>query len=136
MHYFTDLQKVRQVVDQLYSRYKTNCPMQLASHLGIEVVDLDLTSSWESKFMNYLDKTIIAVKKCVEDTKKKYLVAHELGHILLHADNALCFYDYFSPDNIEKYDQEADYFAQYFLSNQFMVAEGTDSYMVVDEVSL
>lgn len=56
----------------------------IARHLGAEVREVDLEADLSGMLVRNRDRRIISVQRSHSDTRKRFTIAHELGHLLLH----------------------------------------------------
>lgn len=87
---WNDLKQRRQTApDQLLSRFQLFMPpvpvRLLAGNLGIFVLDVP-TPGWNGAAHSGLPYATIWVRANLEDPEKNWLIAHELGHILLEVN--------------------------------------------------
>jgi len=79
----------------------------IAGRLGIEIMEMSTDSWFYGMLTRYHDDFYIVVNKMMPETRKRFAIAHEIGHHKLH--NQDLGYQR-SPDK-EHYHQEADVFA-------------------------
>lgn len=94
--------------------FKTNDPEVLCEKLNI-VVEY---SNYSTKGYCYRisNQRFIVISKSLCDENKSYVLAHELGHVILHHSNSI-YAIYHSKDTSKKvYEYEANLFANALLS--------------------
>ncbi|MDP2211884.1 MAG: ImmA/IrrE family metallo-endopeptidase [Candidatus Aquicultor sp.] len=79
----------------------------IAYRLGIEVVEMSTDSWFYGMLTRYHDDFYIVINKMMPESRKRFTIAHELGHYKLHNDD-LGYQR--SPDK-DHYHREADVFA-------------------------
>ncbi|MBM7631137.1 ImmA/IrrE family metallo-endopeptidase [Geomicrobium sediminis] len=105
---------IKERVDQLKRKYNTTDPYKIAEQKKILVQFEFLGSIW-GYYSNMSRIPIIHINEEVRDKQRLFVVAHELGHAILHPNENTSFlnkYTLFSTDSIEK---EANYFASMLL---------------------
>lgn len=83
----------------------------IAKSIGYKIKEADTPKHVNGFCTEFLDSKFIVVSNRLEDWQKRAIVAHEIGHIVLHPDyNYLCFDDrtWYRSTKMEK---EADEFA-------------------------
>lgn len=74
-------------VNALMEKHKTNCPCKLCSKLGIRIKTLDLPSNIRGLCVVSNAKRYILINSSIESHIDRCVVmAHELGHAVLHSD--------------------------------------------------
>lgn len=76
-------------VDTLVERYGTRDPYELCDALGIRVRRIDLKKRLKGFFFYQSRIATIVVDSNVNTTLERILVAHELGHAVLHRETAM-----------------------------------------------
>lgn len=111
---------ISELVNKCYKYYDLSYPVdlyELSKRLSITVLNTDLDS--EGYFINKYGKLYILLKKnSIDDKRKRFTFAHEIGHALLHADSSIIRVDA-NKDNIFNYSKELDTVekqANYFAS--------------------
>ncbi len=88
---------------------------ELCERLGVLVTEQELPESVKGFFVNFGTKYVIILRAGLPFEKRRYVCAHELGHVLLHTELNSVFIQEetgFIPDKLEA---EADYFAACLL---------------------
>lgn len=99
----------------LIDMYETNNVHDLYSFLEIEIVKLPndnilLLGNEAVYCRSYLDKECVFIRENLDLPYQKFILAHELGHALLHTDiNTVAFNSRLI--NIDKIEMQANYFA-------------------------
>lgn len=85
--------KIKDVASWLYSEYNLHTPVNvewLAKTLGITIKKDDLGEVSLSGFaVDKHGKRYIGVNSTEPDTRQRFTIAHELGHLFLHKDNSV-----------------------------------------------
>lgn len=96
-------------------RYGTADPFRIAEELNIEIKWTDLGSSVLGKTQYMLGQPVVMLNDAIRDSQQRYFVmAHELGHVILHADIAA--YYKITDHGDGQAEQEADRFADELLT--------------------
>lgn len=107
---------IQRQTKKLFRKYQTNCPFTIAKMLNIHVVYLDLPMSVKGYCQHVLRRKFIVLNQNLEEeTERRFVCAHELGHMILHQG----FSHYFLTRNTyfvsSKYEREAHQFAIHLL---------------------
>ncbi len=124
--------QARRIRAKLESNQRDIDIKQVAESQGIRVYEEDFSGDTISGLMLRDEKGyIIAVNKGHADTRKRFTIAHELGHFLLHKQENL-HYDlqqngkevFFRADGIiSSHEREANHFAAELLMPEDMIRE-------------
>lgn len=104
---------IKRVINDLKEKYKTNDPFELANCLGVVLVTQPLGSIYG--MYKYIKRNkVIYLNSNLDDCQKRFVLAHELGHCVLHTKST-CFFTGISYINKGKKEHEANLFAAEFL---------------------
>lgn len=104
---------VKRVVMNLKRIYKTNSPYELAEYLGIVLVIEPLGKPLG--MYNYINKNkVIWINSSMSEEERRYVLAHEIGHAVLHPKSS-CFFSCVKNINKSKKEYEANLFAAELL---------------------
>ena len=104
---------IRKLIENLKRKYKTDCPYELARCLGIMVIIQPLGKAWG--IYAYLRKTrTIFINSILNEHERRFVLAHEIGHAVLHTKSS-CFFNNTSSLYKLKKEYEANIFASEFL---------------------
>ena len=109
------MDKIRQYVRDLIGRYHIADPFALCDRLGITVVDQELPASVNGFTVRMKDMSFIVLNSALGYYERRFTVAHELGHVLLHKGTNslnLSTNTYFC---VSRFEREADSFAAWLL---------------------
>lgn len=109
---------IQTAVEDIVKKYNTTDPFELCEYMGINVLKQELPDSVNGFFVKIMQNYVIIINDGCSYEKSKFVLAHELGHIILHGDtNSI---DLRSNTNlcVEKLENQADYFAGYLLIKQ------------------
>ena len=115
---------IKRTVDELVDRFHTTDPFELCDDLGCVVNRYPLglyPGAGKGFFMEVEGVSVITVNCDLQEELQKVVVAHELGHSVLHADfmEAGGFHDFALYDESSHLEYEANMFAsELLLSDQ------------------
>ena len=98
------------IANSLAKKYVTRDPIEIAEELGIEVAYRNL-GKINGYYNTIYGSKVIRINRRLDERKKQFVAAHELGHAILHGDMSTPFmreHTYFS---IDKFEIEANTFA-------------------------
>lgn len=72
---------IKTLVKDICEKYKTNCPLQIARNLGIDIVYLPFKKLKGILFVSNTKK--IGINSSLPEPLQKVVLAHELGHYFL-----------------------------------------------------
>lgn len=107
---------IKNIIDGLVEMYNTRNVYELIDLLGITIIRKNYSNSNKKArfFRNSLGDEYIFLDNNLNEYEEKYVLAHELGHAILHTDLS-CEYFYFSNINSDKIEFQANYFATELL---------------------
>ena len=120
---------MKSLVNSLVLKFQTRDPFEIASNLGIVVLEEPL-GSINGYYNKILDVQFIHVNCELSECQKRFVVAHELGHALLHPDFNFFFLNNETFFDIGKFEKEADQFAILLI-----VDKNAHDFQTVDELS-
>ena len=121
-------------VNRLVRFYKTRDPFEMIKGMNIILVNYPLEGV--RGFYQYFQRNnIIYLDEKLSDSERRFVLAHEFGHMLLHKKSNAIFMDTRTQFNTSKYEQEADLFAmELLLPDQILTDYITDGFSV-DQIS-
>lgn len=114
--------EIRKAVAYYTKKFQTRDPFELADCLKIKVYKKDLGSV--SGLYRYMKRhRVIYLNSNIEDHYKlRVIMAHELGHALLHSRAQTYFMEHHTLLKTSHYEKEANYFAaELLLDDDFML---------------
>ena len=106
---------IKRVIENLKIKFKTSCPYELASALDVIIITVPLGKVWG--MYKYIKRTkVIYLNENLNEYEKRFVLAHELGHAVLHTKSN-CFFTNTKNINKIKKEHEANLFAAQFLIN-------------------
>ncbi|QEH67305.1 ImmA/IrrE family metallo-endopeptidase [Cellulosilyticum sp. WCF-2] len=115
-------QQIRQKVLKLIKKYNTSDPDKLADFLNIKIVEWDLGNQAGS-YRLLKRKKVIFLNSKLSFHQRKIVLAHELGHALLHPTTNCYFIQNKTLLCSSKIEKEANIFACELLINDELLGE-------------
>lgn len=100
----------------LYHKYGTTCPYQLAKRNHITVLFLDLPGGLKGYCQRVFRRKFIVINRNAPEEEQRFICAHELGHMLLHRGMNHYFITRETYFAVGKYEREANEFAVKLLT--------------------
>ncbi|QXE19499.1 ImmA/IrrE family metallo-endopeptidase [Clostridium sp. 001] len=105
-------------VKHLIQRYNTRDPERIIKYLGIDLRYEDIGENTKGFYISLITNKYIVISNKLNEVEKVIVLAHELGHALLHYHRSTCFireYTLFPRGRIEN---EANKFAAELLIDE------------------
>ena len=119
-------------VNRLVRFYKTRDPFEMIKGMNIILVNYPLEGV--RGFYQYFQRNnIIYLDEKLSDSERRFVLAHELGHMILHKKSNAIFMDTRTQFNTSKYEQEANLFAMELLLPDSFLDEYRD--FTIDQIS-
>ena len=117
-------------VNRLVRFYNTRDPFEMIKGMNIILVNYPLEGV--RGFYQYFQRNnIIYLDEKLSDSERRFVLAHELGHMILHKKSNAIFMDTRTQFNTSKYEQEANLFAmELLLPDQILTDYITDGFSV------
>ena len=121
---------IDEIIDGLVQSVGSNDIYDIASYLGLRIIKDNYIQNpllKESKgfyIRSFNNKEIIVIRDDLEDEKQ--IIAHELGHAVLHTDYDTLLHSRLS--NRGKNEREANYFATKLLYSDLEIEDGIETY--------
>ena len=125
-------------VNSLVELYGTCDPETILRELGVSVCNTDLLPPSTLAMKVTSDgETTIGILYSLPEYTRKFVLAHELGHVVEHANNSTTFYRAFmSGYDIPKIEAEANRFAFHLLLSNLDINESFNKYDFVKSYGL
>lgn len=105
---------INKLIKKLIRKYKTTNPYDLASCLNVLIFEVELKSTLG--MYRYINKTrTIFINSNLSDEVKRFVLAHELGHAILHTKENCFYLRYNTFIKTSTYEVEANKFAAELL---------------------
>lgn len=126
------------LADKIVTKYNTRNPFVLARELNIEIIERNFKQQ-NGAYNVVLNNDFIFIRQSLCEENKTIVLAHEIGHCVLHREEAIrCggFKDYniFNKQNIVM-EKEANIFAAHLLISDEEVLELIDFQYDVKQIS-
>lgn len=106
---------IKKLVDNVVKKYNTNNPLDICKQMGIIIIETDLGKMTRG-FYQYLKRNhLIYLHNELNDVEKKAVIAHELGHALMHKKINAIFLDTRTFLKTSYYENEANTFSTMLL---------------------
>ena len=122
--------RIIETVEKLIKKYDTRDPYELCKCLGIKIHFYDMEKKLKGFFFYQSRQKNIVIDSNVNDILERILVAHELGHAVLHAQIAMMkgFQEMEVLDGSSLEENEANFFAAELLLEDSEVLELLSEY--------
>lgn len=105
---------IKKIVDKLVQKYKTRNPFEMIKGMNVILVFYPLHGV--RGFYQYFQRNnIIYIDETLPDQDKAFVLAHEIGHMMLHRKSNAIFMDTRTQFKTSKYELEANKFAAELL---------------------
>jgi Zn-dependent peptidase ImmA (M78 family) len=108
------MKDIKSRVSKLVRRYKTRDPFEIVKGMNVVLVYYPLVGI--RGFYQYFKRNnIIYIDDSLLDSEKRFVLAHELGHMILHKRSNAIFMDTRTCLKTSGFELEADMFAMHLL---------------------
>ena len=98
---------IKKLADSLARKYKSRDPFEIITNLNVILIFYPLHGV--KGFYQYFQRNnLIYIDETLSDQEKRFVCAHELGHMYLHKKANAIFLDSRTQINTTKYEHEAD----------------------------
>lgn len=102
--------EIKAMVDKLVRKYKTRDPFEMIKGMNVILVFYPLDGV--RGFYQYFQRNnIIYIDETLSEHDKAFVLAHEIGHMILHKKSNAIFMDSRTQFRTSKYENEANKFA-------------------------
>lgn len=120
-------------IDKLVRKYKTRDPFEMIKGMNVILVLYPLEGV--RGFYQYFQRNnIIYIDETLPEHDKMFVLAHELGHMMLHKKSNAIFMDTRTQFKTSRYETEADKFAMELLISDDSLSEYNE--YTIDQLSL
>lgn len=102
---------IREQASELFKEYGIDeLPVdvrKIANNLGIEIIEMSTDVWFYGMLTRYEDDHYVVINKIMPETRKRFAIAHELGHYVMHRNDLV----YQRTPDKEYFHREADVFA-------------------------
>lgn len=125
---------IKRLVAYYIQKFGTNDPFIIAQNLGIKVFYGEIGPAFG--MYKYIEHTkCIFINDYLEYPMKKVVMAHELGHAIMHWKENCYYIAKYTFLLTSRYEQEANKFAAYLLITDDMLLEAAHTEMTIDDFS-
>lgn len=113
---------IKSQANKLVRFFKSRNPFDIANGMNVILVYYPLDDV--RGFYQYFKRNnLIYLDERLSNHDRKFVLAHELGHMILHKKSNAVFMDTRTQFNTSRYEQEANLFAMYLLVSDDALAE-------------
>lgn len=113
---------IKKMVDKLVRKHKTRNPFEMIKGMNVILVFYPLHGV--RGFYQYFQRNnIIYIDETLSNHDKAFVLAHEIGHMMLHRKSNAIFMDTRTQFKTSKYEYEADKFAVELLISDDSLSE-------------
>lgn len=117
--------EIKARVNKLVLKYKTRNPFEMIKGMNVILVFYPLDGV--RGFYQYFQRNnIIYIDETLSDHDKAFVLAHEIGHMILHKKSNAIFMDSRTQFRTSKYENEANKFAIELLISDESLSEYSD----------
>lgn len=124
---------IRQEVSRLKKKYQTDDPYEICKYLDIQVMERPMGKSPRSCKGFFLVSSrckLIVINSDLPDSIQRIIIAHELGHAVLHSDSAInTFHEFAMFEDTNRMEYEANVFAAEFMLSDDAAIESLEMQM-------
>ena len=114
--------EIKARVDKLVRKYKTRDPFEMIKGMNVILVFYPLDGV--RGFYQYFQRNnIIYIDETLSEHDKAFVIAHEIGHMILHKKSNAIFMDSRTQFRTSKYENEANKFAIELLISDESLSE-------------
>ncbi|MBM4762748.1 ImmA/IrrE family metallo-endopeptidase [Bacillus sp. B15-48] len=119
--------RIKEIVQAITKKYKTNNPFELADYMGVNVIHWDLHEEINGFYKYDKRNKYIFINRNLDDPLQKFTCAHEFGHSQLHPRLNTPFLRKNTLYSTSRIEQEANTFAIELLVPDRIVHENYHS---------
>lgn len=130
---------IDKIVEGLLDYFQTNDIYDIYKQLNIKIVRLNeeniILKGNQAVYHRFANTETVYCRDDLEN--EKFILAHELGHAILHVNEAIIYYN--PLENKGKLEREANYFAVKLLYSNLKIEEGIETkqqlskYLMINE---
>lgn len=123
------------LVKKLIKKYGTRNPLTLAQELGIHIRYKEYTDDTKGYFVKLLRNKFIIVNSNLSTYDQRIVIAHELGHALLHHSKGDAMIREYTLFPRGRHENEANKFAAELLIDETIIEKEQLTTMTIDQLS-
>lgn len=121
---------IRKIIKKLKKKYNTSSPYELAECLDITVIIQPLGNVWG--MYKYIKRNkVIFINSVLSEIERRFVLAHEVGHAVLHPKSSCYFINEHNYVNKIKSEYEANVF-----TGEFLIDDVAEDHLELDGLSL
>ena len=129
------MQSIKQIVQRLIKQHGTNDPATISSKMGIIILYEEFKSIWG--YFNMSRRIpMIHVNRNLAEHLQRFVIAHELGHRILHPKVNVPFLRANTFQSIDRIEREANEFAVELLIPDSLLYEHRHTCMTIREAAV
>lgn len=117
------IKSIYKKVRHLIRKHETRDPHRIAEYLGIYVIYKTYSLNTKGFFIKTLRNKFIVVNNKLSEDERKIVLAHELGHAVLHSSAPIHFIREYTLFPVGSYEEEANIFAAELLIDDADIEE-------------
>lgn len=110
-------------VKHLVQKYETRDPLKLARYLNIHVVHKEYSPYTKGYYIKTIRNKFIVVNSTLDEYSQRIVLAHELGHAILHSSEPIYFIREYTLFPVGPYEAEANKFAAELLIDDYDIKD-------------
>lgn len=110
-------------VHKLIKKYKSSDPLTIAHCMNAKLIYQDFGDNIRGFYQYFKRGIIIGVNNTLPEKEMNRVIAHEIGHAILHKKLNRIFMDKFTLNAPGRYENEADLFAAYLIISDDDISE-------------
>jgi Zn-dependent peptidase ImmA (M78 family) len=112
------------IISELIKRYNTNNPLDIAKKMNINLIEFTLDKELCGYYRYIRRNKYIVINNSLVDSMKLFVIAHELGHAILHPRINTYFLRRYTLFPVGRIENEANEFATKLLIRLYELHEG------------
>lgn len=117
-------------VKHLIQKYGTRNPAKIIAYLGINLLYEDLGEETKGFYINLMTNKYIIVNSNLDEDEIRIILAHELGHAMLHYHKSTCYLREYTLFPRGRTENEANKFAAELLIDE----KELDEFLLLDNI--
>ena len=114
---------IKKKANALVRKYNTRNPFEIAKHLNLILVIIPLSGNTRGFYQYFQRNNIVYIDESLPESEQAFVLAHELGHMLLHKRTNALFLDTRTHLKTYCYEKEANTFAAELLIPDSLILE-------------
>lgn len=128
------MRDIKNLVGNFINIYKTNNVYEICSQLNIKIYKSHLKDI-KGYFLNISEGISIVVDYNLDEYEERCVIAHELGHVMLHRSSNICYLKNYTYSNTNKLENEANEFAAELLITDENIQEAFEKQFSIEQMA-